>query len=232
MMKREQRNLLVTTGLFAMFVLWTVVICCFDVQAIGPRESSVGFATFNQFFHKLSGVHMMLYTITDWLGLVPLFFVMGFALLGLIQLIKRRSLWRVDYSIMVLGGYYVLVMAAYVLFEVFPLNYRPILINGNLEASYPSSTTMLVMCVIPTAIMQFRSRMKNNWLRKGLICVLIAFTVFMVAGRLWSGVHWFTDIVGGVLLSSGLVMLYDTVVSKMKSKRGYPTQETQENKCQ
>lgn len=101
-MKREQRNLLVTTGLFAIFVLWTVMISCFDVQAIGPRESSVGFATFNQFFHKHSGVHMMFYTITDWLGLVPLFFVLGFTMLLLIQLIKRRSLWRVDYSIMVL----------------------------------------------------------------------------------------------------------------------------------
>ena len=144
------------------FVMWTVAIRFIDVQAIGPQESSVGFATINQFVHTLTGVHMSLYTITDWLGLVPLMFVMGFGTLGLIQWIKRKHLLKVDYSILVLGGFYILVMAAYVLCEVFVINYRPVLIDGYLEASYPSSTTMLVMCVMPTAIMQFDTRIKNS----------------------------------------------------------------------
>lgn len=80
-----------------------------------------------------------------------------------------------------------------------------------MEASYPSSTTMLVMCVMPTAIMQLNSRTRNQGLQKGIDCLIIAFTVFMVSGRLISGVHWFTDIVGGALLSAGLVMLYVSV---------------------
>lgn len=216
MKKRNQRNWRVTIGLSAMFVLWTAAVCLFDVQTIGPEGSTVGFAALNRFFHKLTGQHMMLYAVTDWLGLVPLFFVSGFALLGMLQLIKRRSLRKVDDSILVLGGFYALVMAAYILFEVCVINYRPVLIDGRLEASYPSSTTMLVMCVIPTAIMQLNSRMKCSWLRKMIACILMAFTVFMVAGRLLSGVHWLTDIVGGVLLSSGLVMLYVTIVSARK----------------
>ena len=156
---------------------------------------------------------MTLYTITDWLGLVPLCFVLGFALLGLVQLIQRRSIIKVDYSILVLGGFYILVMAAYLLFEVVAINYRPVLINGYLEASYPSSTTMLVMCVIPTAMMQFNTRIKNKTIRKVILGILAAFTAFMVIGRLISGVHWFTDIVGGALLSAGLVMLYYSVSS-------------------
>ncbi len=107
------------------FVMWTVAIRFIDVQAIGPQESSVGFATINQFVHNLTGVHMSLYTITDWLGLVPLMFVMGFGTLGLIQWIKRKHLLKVDYSILVLGGFYIVVMAAFVLFEVLVINYRP-----------------------------------------------------------------------------------------------------------
>lgn len=99
------------------------------------------------------------------------------------------------------------------LFEVFAINYRPVLIEGYLEASYPSSTTMLVMCVMPTAIMQFHTRIKTEWLRKIFTYVIIAFTAFMVIGRLVSGVHWFTDIIGGALLSTGLVMLYYSVWS-------------------
>ncbi|MBQ7052499.1 MAG: phosphatase PAP2 family protein [Clostridia bacterium] len=195
------------------FVMWTVAIRFIDVQAIGPQESSVGFATINQFVHTLTGVHMSLYTITDWLGLVPLMFVMGFGTLGLIQWIKRKHLLKVDYSILVLGGFYIVVMAVFVLFEVLVINYRPVLINGVLEASYPSSTTMLVMCVMPTAIMQFDTRIKNDVLKRCVTYAITAFIVFMVIVRLVSGVHWFTDIIGGALLSTGLVLMYHAIIS-------------------
>ena len=208
MKKESQRNFYIAICMLVAFLLWTVVIQFVDVQAIGPQESSVGFATVNQFVHTLTGVHMPLYTITDWLGLVPLVFVMGFALLGLIQWIKRKHLLKVDYNILILGGFYIVVMAVYVLFEMLVVNYRPVLICGILEASYPSSTTMLVMCVMPTAIMQFNARIKNGILKRWVSSAITVFIAFMVIGRLVSGVHWFTDIVGGALLSAGLVMLY------------------------
>lgn len=215
MKKRNKKNFGIAIGLLVTFVVWTIAISYLDVQAIGPKGSSVGFATLNGFFHNLTGVHMQIYTITDWLGLVPLYFVLGFALLGLIQLVKRRSLFKVDYSILVLGGFYIIVMAAYVFFEIFVINYRPVLIEGCLEASYPSSTTMLVMCVMPTAIMQLNERIGNKRIRKMIACILSIFTVFMVVGRLLSGVHWMTDIIGGALLSAGLVMLYVSVSSQI-----------------
>ena len=211
MKKESQRKFCIATCMLLAFLLWTVAIQFVDVEAIGPQESSVGFATINQFVHNLTGVHMSLYTITDWLGLVPLVFVMGFALLGLIQWIKRKRLLKVDYNILILGGFYIVVMAVYVLFEMFVVNYRPVLINGYLEASYPSSTTMLVMCVMPTAIMQFNARIKNDILKRCVSSTIIAFLVFMIIGRLISGVHWFTDIVGGALVSAGLVLMYRSI---------------------
>ena len=194
------------------FLLWTAAIQFVDVEAIGPQESSVGFATINRLVHNFTGVHMALYTITDWLGLVPLGFVMAFALLGLIQWIKRKHLLKVDYNILILGGFYIVVMTVYVIFEMLVVNYRPVLINGYLEASYPSSTTMLVMCVMPTAIMQFNARIKNNVLKRCVTYAITAFIVFMVIGRLISGVHWFTDIIGGALLSAGLVIMYRAII--------------------
>ena len=213
MKKENRRNFCIATFMLLAFLLWTVAIQLFDVETIGPQESSVGFARINQFVHKLTGVHMSLYTITDWLGLVPLGFVMGFAMLGLIQWIKRKHLLKVDYNILILGGFYIVVMTVYVLFEMLVVNYRPVLINGILEASYPSSTTMLVMCVMPTAIMQFNARIKNNVLKRFVASAIIAFIVFMVIGRLISGVHWFTDIIGGALLSAGLVLMYRAVIN-------------------
>lgn len=195
--------------MLAAFVLWTAAIRLVDVRAIGPQGSTVGFAMLNRFVHDLTGVHMSLYTITDWLGLIPFGVVMGFAVLGLVQWVKRKHLLKVDRSIFVLGGFYVVVMAVYLFFELVVINYRPVLIDGILEASYPSSTTMLVLCVMPTAMMQLRTRVKNQILRRCISGFITAFTIFMVIGRLISGVHWFTDIIGGVLLSTGLVLLYD-----------------------
>ena len=198
----------VGVGLLAVFVLWTVLIRFVDVEAIGPRQSSVGFATLNGYIHNLTGVNMSLYVITDWLGLVPIGVAFGFAVLGLVQWIKRKSLLKVDRSILTLGGFYIVVMAVYILFEIVVINYRPTLINGYLEASYPSSTTMLVMCVMPTAMMQLRTRIKNDLFRRCVMLVIAMFIAFMVIGRLVSGVHWITDIIGGALFSTAIVLMY------------------------
>ena len=213
MKKKFRKNIYVTLALFLLFVLWTLAIKLIDVQSIGPNGSEVGFAALNGLIHNVTGVHMELYIITDWLGLVPVFAAFGFAVLGLVQLIKRRSFLKVDYSILVLGGFYILVISAYILFEMLAVNYRPVLIDGYLEASYPSSTTLLVMCVMPTSIMQFNTRIKNESVRNIIFVVISVFTAFMVIGRFISGVHWLTDIVGGIILSAGLVMLYYSVSS-------------------
>ena len=213
----KKRNLhLLTAGLLLLgaFALWTAAVCLIDVHPIGPNGSSVGFAALNGAVHVALGVHWPLYTLTDWLGLVPVGFVFGFAVLGLVQLIRRRSLVKVDQDILVLGGFYLVVLAAYLLFEKFAVNYRLVLIDGFLEASYPSSTTMLTLCVIPTAMLQLRRRIPRAGLRRVILWMLGIFTAFMVVGRLLSGVHWLTDIVGGALLSAGLVALYAAVTDK------------------
>ena len=213
-MKEEtKKNFGITVILLGAFALWSAAVRLVDVQSIGPQGSAVGFATINGWVHSLAGVHMTLYAVTDWLGRVPIGVAMGFALLGLIQWIQRKHIRKVDFSILVLGGFYLLVMAAYVLFEMLVINYRPVLINGCLEVSYPSSTTMLVLCVMPTAIMQLNTRIKSKTLKRCAAFGITAFIIFMVIGRLLSGVHWFTDIVGGALLSAGLVMLYHSITS-------------------
>ena len=211
-MKRVRKSFIVSICLLTAFVLWTVAISIADVHAIGPQGSSVGFAGINGYVHNLTGVHFSLYNITDWLGLVPIFVCMGFGMLGLTQWIKRKSICKLDHDILVMGGFYIITIAAYLFFENVVINYRPVLINGYLEASYPSSTTLLVMCVMPTAVMQFNSRIRNKLLRNIIAATLVAFTAFMVIGRLLSGVHWLTDIVGGALLSTGLVLMYRAII--------------------
>ena len=207
---KKQTRFYLAVGFLIAFILWTILISLVDLQPIGPQDSTVGLAKLNQSFHQMTGVHMTLYVITDWLGLVPLVTILGFALLGITQWIKRRTIQKVDTNILFLGLFYLVVLGVFLLFEEIVINYRPILIDGILEASYPSSTTMLALCVMPTAIIQFHKYVQNKILYRFIATLIIGFTAFMVVGRLISGVHWFTDIIGGIFLSSGLVLMYDS----------------------
>ena len=210
MKQRVKRGILSGTVLILAFILWTILIQTVDVQPVGVSGTNVGFAAVNTWFHRLTGVHMGLYTVTDWLGLVPIAICICFGLLGLAQWIRRKSIAKVDKDILLLGGYYILVILGYLIFEMIPINYRPILIDGAMESSYPSSTTLLVLSVMPTLLFQVNRRAKAQTVRKVTAAFVILFSAFMVIGRLVAGVHWLTDIVGSVLLSAGLYCLYRT----------------------
>ena len=212
MKKNGKKQLITGVSFMLVFVIWTWLIQKVDVLPVGQKGTDVGFAAFNCWFHKLTGVHMGLYTITDWLGLVPVFVCIVFGGIGLWQLIKRKNLFKVDTDLIYLGIYYVIVIFGYLFFEMCPINSRPILIEGILEASYPSSTTLLVLSVMPTLVLQANRRIENRYLKRIIYAFTIVFSAFMVIGRLVSGVHWFTDIMGAVFLSTGLLYLYKAVV--------------------
>lgn len=218
-MKKSNRINFIVTGLFLLlFIALTVALGHVDVQPIGPDGSTVGFASLNGWVSEALGVNMLLYTITDLLGLVVILYAFCFAVLGIVQLFTRKSIKRVDYSILVLGGFYLLVIVAFAFFEFNVINYRPTLIEGRLEASFPSSTTMLVMCIIPTAIMQFNRLIKTKKARITVNMFTAALGLVSVIGRIFSGVHWITDILGGFLLSLTLVTLYYSVNKLIESK--------------
>ena len=215
MENKGKKYLVAGMALLVSFGLWTALILTVDVQPVGQSGTNIGFAAVNVWFHHLTGVHMGVYTLTDWLGLVPVLICVCFGVLGLSQWIRRKSLKRVDPDIVLLGGYYILVIFGYLIFEMIPINYRPIPINGAMEASYPSSTTLLVLSVMPTLKFQI-DRRASGMTAKVLATVFVTlFSAFMVLGRLVSGVHWLTDIVGAVFLSAGLYLLYCASVARL-----------------
>ena len=229
-MKRNKMKLYLSMLLLIAFVVWTVLVLFVDVSSIGPNNSKVGLSTLNGVVHNLIGTNLALYNITDWLGLVPIITSLIFAVFGLIQLIKRKSIIKVDWNIITLGLFYIVVFIIYVMFEYIVINYRPVLINGYLETSYPSSTTMLVITVMITTIMQINSHVKNKIIKISINTIISLFIVFMLIGRIISGVHWFSDIVGGALISTGLVILYDVLSFENNNlRRKY--EQLRINKC-
>lgn len=220
MNKKQIIYLLLSLSLFVSFLAWTLLVIFVDVKPLGVNSSNIGLSTMNLAFFNLTNTNLTLYTITDWLGLISIAICVGFGMLGLIQLIKRKSLFKVDKDILILGIYYVIVILMYLIFEMIPINYRPILIEGRMETSYPSSTTLLVLSVAPTLSFEIHKRIKDGKIVILVDIVNISFALFMVIGRLLSGVHWLSDIIGSIILSSGLFVLYLFVESKLNNQNG------------
>lgn len=213
----KRRNIIISFILIILAVLFTVLVKNVDVKPIGPNESMVGFADINKLFHNLIGSNMAIYKITEVLGYIPIVMASVYVFIGLKQLIKRKSLLKVDKEIYVLALFYILVVGVYVFFEKFIVNYRPILIDGVLEASYPSSHTLMSICLCGSSIIINKKLFKNKLgdIENILSVILI---LLIVAGRIISGVHWFTDILGGIIISSALLVIFYSIISSIKPK--------------
>lgn len=205
--------------LICAFIIWTILIQIVDVKPIGQDETKTGFALLNSCFHKITGVNLSLYHVTDWLGLIPIVFCLIFGITGFIQLIRRKNLFKVDYFVTLSGIYYIIIILLYLLFEMIPINYRPVLISGVMESSYPSSTTLLVASVMPSVSLLIKRRIKAEFIRRFTDVSVTIFILFVVIGRTLSGVHWITDIIGAVLLSAGLFLIYKWIILFMDERR-------------
>lgn len=212
MEKTKRKKIICILTVTTIFVIFTIALMSYDVKEIGPMASSVGFSQFNDFMHHFIGVNMLYYEITDWLGLFPVFIGLIFAFMGLYQLIQRKSIKKVDRKIIGLGIYYVILIIVYIFFETFIINYRPILIDGFLEPSYPSTHIMISLCVlIPTHFM-IKEMIKSKVLIITINLLISLVLIIIIFGRILSGVHWMTDIIGGLLLSSTLILSFLTFV--------------------
>ena len=213
----KKKNIILTSFLIILFGVYTYLVKTVNVKAIGPNKSKVGFAVVNKWVKNVIGKNMTVYKITEYLGYALLLIVVVFAIIGLIQLIKRKNILKVDREIISLGVLYALMAAVYIGFEKVIINYRPILIDKVLEASYPSSHTVLAMCVAISFCMV--SSKYFGKFTKFLNVVVLTLLTLVIAGRIISGVHWASDILGGVLLSCALISVFNTLIDTKKTNK-------------
>ncbi len=190
--------------------LFTVLVLTVDVKAIGPENTSVGFSYLNSLIHDGIGVHFVLNNVTDWLGVIIIGIVVSFFIMGVIQLFKRKNLFKVDKEIIALGCLYLVLAITYVFFEKVIVNYRPVIMPEavKVEASFPSSHTVLAVSVLGSAFLVCDKYIKSKKLLLGAKIICIILCAFTVIGRLVSGVHWFTDIIAGILYSLTYIFAY------------------------
>ena len=217
MNKKSKNNFMIAGGLLFIFILFTIAVMKADVEAIGPKGSLVGLAKIIRFMFENLGIHPIWDMITEVLLVTAFLIVLLFGIIGMKQLVERKSLWKVDSGILLLAVFYVFLAAFYELFEVMVVNYRPILEDGELAASFPSSHTMLICSIVGSAMVLLYRMLINKAIRTVVEVIGGMILILAVVGRLLSGVHWFTDILGGVLLSAALVMFYYAAVDYMDS---------------
>ena len=217
----KKPNFVKTIILALVTAVFSALVCLIDKAAIGPNETVVGFAKINGLFAKLFKYSPLLYMLTNLLGYFALLVCAFFGFIGLLQLIKGKSLKKVDRNIIALGVLYVIVIGLYVLFDKVALNYRPILMEGetNPEPSFPSSHTMLAVTVFCSAPLVLKRYFRDPGEQMIIKAVCYSLAAIMTVGRLISGVHWFTDIVAAVLISLTLVSAFKNVLIAIKPKK-------------
>lgn len=217
-MKRKN-SFAISLVLFILFGILTWALVNIDVQAIGPESSTIGLASINKIVDDWIGTSEFWYKTTEVFGYLGILTAVGFALIGFGQLISRKSLFKIDSSIIILGIFYILVIGIYILFEKVIINYRPVIIDGELAASFPSTHTMMILSIMGMGIIQFRRMIGDRVKLKIVNTLSIIIILVTIVGRMLSGVHWFTDILGGILISLALVFLFYSVTDIFERKR-------------
>lgn len=206
-MKKKQKLLITVIILFIISVIYTLLVKYVDVKAVGEEHVKVGFSTLNKWFYDINGVKDIWYKITKYLGVLPFLLCLYFGFIGVKQLIKEKSLLKVDKKILYLGIFYVLVGITFIFFEKVIINYRPVLEDGALEASFPSTHTLIAVCLCASSLLISKFYIPKKYL-KYFDTFIFIFMIFLIIGRALSGYHWITDIIGGIIISIFLVSIY------------------------
>ena len=214
---KQKTKIILSAAFLLLFLLLILLLITVDVDEYGiPSRISdgvvnvdIGLSSVN--IGLLAKENDVLFNVAEYLGYIALAVAFGFACLGAYQLVKRRSFAKVDSDIYVLAVFYIIVISLYFAFTQINVNCRPVFADKVLETtepSFPSSHTMLAICVFVSAIYQFKRRISNKTVRISVCTACGVLAVATTVCRYLSGAHWFTDIVGAVLISTSLLFAY------------------------
>ncbi len=201
---RKPFILLLVTAIFS--VLATVL----DRQSIGLEGTSVGFATLNGAFASRFGYNPAMDLVSDIMMYIAFVVVISFAVMGLLRLLRTKSISGVGKVLIGLGILYAVVAVIYVAFGKIPINYRPVIKpdETELETSFPSTHTLVICSVMGSAILAWDRLISDRRLVNVLRILALVVMVVGVCARALAGVHWLSDIAAGILFSLTLISFY------------------------
>ena len=221
-MNRKTRYVLPAVS-FILFSVLIILIKTVDVAKTGVGDTQIGLYHINSAVYSFfgGGVNTVWYKLTQITGYLSIAAGAIFAFCGLLQAIKRKSVLKIDKEIYALIGLYFLTAAVYAFFEKVIINFRPVIMEGETapEASFPSSHTVLAVVLMGSIFLLIQKYVKQQTVVYVIKALCAAVAVITVIGRLIAGVHWFTDILGGVIISVCLLSLFYAVIRGFENKK-------------
>ena len=219
----KKTNYLLSFILLVIAIVFTILVAKVDVKTVevkpidgvtqnGVLTTDIGFSSLNQSVADKISFNNTFYKISKYAGYLALVFVAFYGFTGLIELMQKKSLKGVNKALYMLAAFYVCVAIVYVLFEVVVINNRPVDMGEGLEASFPSSHTMLALCVCGSSLIASKYIIKKDNFRKCLNLISWVVMLLVVCTRTLSGVHWITDIFGGILISVFMLNVFSNAV--------------------
>lgn len=195
---------------FTLFVILTVLLLKVDVTASGINGSNIGLSMINISFRDVIGSSWLCYNISKVAGIVGLAACALICLMFAFRVMRQKSLKALCKRDVALVALYIETAVFYIVFDKIVINYRPMLKWGETEpeSSFPSTHALMAVVIFVSLGHVASDYIKNKLTLKIVQGACVVFALAIILGRTFSGVHWFTDIVGGILFGVGLVCAY------------------------
>lgn len=218
-------------GLFA--IIFTLMVAFFDVGPAGAEYNSVvaadsgvhalnspevGFSWLNgEIFRGTEPLQTAGWDkVSDIIMAFAIIVAAGFGIAGLVQLVKKG---KIDARIWKMWLVYGAMAIIYAIFEYLAVvNTRPTLNNGAVESSFPSTHVLVVATVLSLMVVALPKYLDDKKARVLIAVISAIATALVMTGRVMSGQHWFTDVLGALLWSLFLVSLYRFLLTATPSR--------------
>ena len=160
--------------------------------------------------------------ITNIILILSLIALGAFAVLGLVQWIKRKSLKKVDKQLRWFPLPLALMAATYVVFDKFLpkfFDFMPTRPNGSGEPSFPSTHVMIVATIFFITTIILPKYIKNKVVRIILELLMVIGLALTCTGRVMANMHTPIDVLGGIAFAFIFAEIYFQIIKPRKKAK-------------
>ena len=140
-----------------------------------------------------------------------------FAIFGLCQWIKRKSIKKVDKELIFMLIPLILMAIVYFVFDKFLIwNTRP---DGSGEPSFPSTHVMVVATIFLLIALVLPRYIKSKAACALLDLMMLIFIVLTCVGRVLANKHWTSDVIGALVFSLVFALIYYLTAIRRRRKK-------------